>query len=156
LLDLSSLILPHLPFLLLRTISSDFILLFSYTDTKYNHHIYWDSPFPYAHPPHTGTHPWKKIYLSLLTFIKKIFKCILIVQKGFALWVQVSYLAPTASRLFPCLPWLFLLNNEMLPTWRGREVMFSKVGGVPTRLQLPEIVMHTVVAQLMIVAGFEL
>jgi hypothetical protein len=44
----------------LRTISTSFILLFSYTNTKYIHYIHSHSPFSYAFPSPTGTHPWKR------------------------------------------------------------------------------------------------
>jgi hypothetical protein len=46
-------------------------------DTKYIHHIYPHSPFPYAHPSHWYS-PLEKTYFTLLSFIFK--KCILMVQ----------------------------------------------------------------------------
>jgi hypothetical protein len=62
--------LPHLSLPLLRIISTGFILLFSYTGTKYIHYIHLHSPFPYPHSPPTGTHSQKKnpILLSCPSF----------------------------------------------------------------------------------------
>jgi hypothetical protein len=54
---------------LLRTISTGFILLFSYMDTKYIHNIHPHFPFPCAHPPPTGPNSWKRpIFPSCLSF----------------------------------------------------------------------------------------
>jgi hypothetical protein len=69
-----SIILPLLPSLL-RTISTGFILLFSYMDTKYIHCIYPHSPFPCIHSLSTDTHPWKRLIFFLLPFFF-IYKCI--------------------------------------------------------------------------------
>jgi hypothetical protein len=64
-----SIVVPfHLPFL--RTISAGFILLFSYINTKYVHHISTHSPFPNAH---LASHWYRlspgKGLVSLLPFI---------------------------------------------------------------------------------------
>jgi hypothetical protein len=62
---------------LLRTIRTGFIILFSYLNTKYIHHILPLSPFPYAFPsPVVSTPRTDLFYLPVLHF----FKCILIVQ----------------------------------------------------------------------------
>jgi hypothetical protein len=79
-----SIILPQ-PLVLLRTISTGFILLCSYMDTNYIHYIHPHSSFLYAHHSPSDTHPRKDLF-SLL--ILHIFKCILIVQGGFALVLE--------------------------------------------------------------------
>jgi hypothetical protein len=67
-----------------RTISTGFILLFSYMNTKYVHHIHPHSPFPYAPP--TSTHPQKRSILpSSPPFLKKY---IMIVEGGYTLVLQ--------------------------------------------------------------------
>jgi hypothetical protein len=64
--------LHHIPFCplspILRTISTGFILLFSYMDTKYIH-IYTLSPFPCAHPPPTGTSQKRFMFPSLCYYL---------------------------------------------------------------------------------------
>jgi hypothetical protein len=71
---------------LLEQFQQVFILLFSYMDTKYIHHIHPHSSFPCAHPPPSSTHPWKRPIFSLLPFI--FLKCVLIVQGSFTLVLQ--------------------------------------------------------------------
>jgi hypothetical protein len=56
-------------------------------DTKHIHHIHPPSPFPCDPSPHWYP-PQEKIYFSLLHFIFLI-QCILIVQGGFTLVLQV-------------------------------------------------------------------
>jgi hypothetical protein len=92
------------PSSLLRTISTGFILLCSYMDTKYIHHVYPHAPFPCVHPPPTDTHPWKRfIFPSCPSYFK--IKYILIVQGGFALVLLVCMYC-TFTKLTPSL--LFL------------------------------------------------
>jgi hypothetical protein len=81
--------LPHSPMSiapLLRTISTGFIFLFSYMDTKHIHQIHLHSSFPCAHPLPLISIP-EKIYLPLLPF--SFLNCVLIVQGGFTLVHQV-------------------------------------------------------------------
>jgi hypothetical protein len=57
-------------------------------DTKYIHPIHSHFPFPCAHPPPTGTHLQRGlIFPSCPSFFK--ITCILIVQGGFTLVLQV-------------------------------------------------------------------
>jgi hypothetical protein len=58
---------PHL----FRTISAGFILLFSYTNTKYTHNIHSYSTFPYAYPSHlVPTCEKRPVFLSRTSFFK--------------------------------------------------------------------------------------
>jgi hypothetical protein len=49
----------------LRTISTDFILLVSYMNTKYIYHVHPHSSFPCAYPSPTGIHPQKRPILKI-------------------------------------------------------------------------------------------
>jgi hypothetical protein len=70
-----SIVLPLLPFLLLRIISAGFILLFSYMETKYVHCIHPYSPFPCVHLSPLGTHLQKRfIFPSCPSFALVIFE----------------------------------------------------------------------------------
>jgi hypothetical protein len=98
---------------LLRTILAGFILLFSYMDTKYIHHIHPYSPFSCVHPPLTGIHPWER---SIFPYCPSFFKCILIVQAGFVFVLQACVygvlikLTPTPRYLlipYHCAPLIF-------------------------------------------------
>jgi hypothetical protein len=54
-----------------RAISTDIFILFSYINIKFIYLICPSSPFPYALPDPTGTHPWKgAILLSFPSFSK--------------------------------------------------------------------------------------
>jgi hypothetical protein len=73
--------LPLPPSPLLRTISTDFILLISYMDTNHIHH-----PFLVPSPLPLVLTTWKHLFSSCPSFFK--IGCILIVQGEFALILQ--------------------------------------------------------------------
>jgi hypothetical protein len=71
---------------LVRPISTGFILLFSYMDTKHTHYINPSSPFPRAHPLLLTS--GKDLFFSPALHFFKI-KCILIIQRGIVLVLPV-------------------------------------------------------------------
>jgi hypothetical protein len=73
-----SIILPHPPPTPLRTISTSFIVLFSYTNTKGIQYIHPLSLSLFTLLSSTSTHSWTRPVLHF-------FKCVLTVQGGFAL-----------------------------------------------------------------------
>jgi hypothetical protein len=104
-----SIILPHLSPILLKTISTGLILLFSYMNTKYMHHIH-HLPFPYAHPIPLLLTPRKNLlYTPGMHFY---LKCMLIVQGGFVLALQ-TYIYHALFKLAPSLL-LFLYHYAPL------------------------------------------
>jgi hypothetical protein len=78
-------------------------------DTKYIHNIYSHSPFPCAHSPSIDTYPQKKPVFPLCSSFLFI-ECILIVQEGFTLVLQVCiYCALIKSSPSPC--YLLILSH---------------------------------------------
>jgi hypothetical protein len=67
---------PSPPSILLRTMSTGFILLFAYMNTKYIHHIQAYSPFSYATPSHYCL-PLEK---TCFTIWSSFSKCILMFE----------------------------------------------------------------------------
>jgi hypothetical protein len=92
-----SIILLHPPSPFLRTISTGFIVLFSYMNIKHIDHncLPWSTPFTLP-PPVLPTSGQDLFYLPALHFF---FKCILIVQESFALVFQTC-IHCTLIRLF--------------------------------------------------------
>jgi hypothetical protein len=78
-------------------------------DTKYFHHIHLHSPFPCAHLPLMVPTPAKDLFYSTALHF---FKCLLIVQGGFAFVLQAcTYCALIKLTL----PITFSLPSTMLP-----------------------------------------
>jgi hypothetical protein len=97
-----SIILPYSPTPLLRTISIGFLVLFSYIYTKYLTII------TLLHPLHLPSPPLNR---PCFTFLFFIFKCILIVQRGFAL-VFHTCIYCTLLRLTPLYYLLFIRKGK--------------------------------------------
>jgi hypothetical protein len=106
---------------LLRTISTDFIVLFLYMNTKYIHYICHFLPFPYAFLPPTGTHSWAGLfYLPVLHFSK----CIFIFKQDFTLVFQECIYC-TSIRLTPVLLTPFLLPGSPIKQLTVHSVILS-------------------------------
>jgi hypothetical protein len=77
--------------LLIRTISTGFILLFSYMDTKYIHHIHFHSHFTCAHPLPVTLTPRKDLFFP--PAIHFFLKVNIDSPRGFCLATSVLYIS---------------------------------------------------------------
>jgi hypothetical protein len=97
---------PSCPSSLLRTISTGFIFLFSYMNSKHIHHIHLHSPFPYDLPNPTDTHSWKK---PVTSFFKKVY---IDSSRGFLLGISDMYIS-CFNQINSSIPYYFSVT--MLP-----------------------------------------